>query len=117
MELTLPSSKTDPFRKGIKLTIAASLDNACPVRAMEWYLTRNTHRLYQAPLFCIGSLEQEAFSREYVVHKLLVLASTAGLGHGMWNGHSFRRGAATWVVQVGISETEIQTLGRLKSDA
>ena len=27
MEITLPSSKTDQFRKGIKLTIAASLDN------------------------------------------------------------------------------------------
>jgi len=42
IELTLPSSKTDPFRKGIKLTIAASLDNACPVRAMEEYLARDT---------------------------------------------------------------------------
>ena len=35
----------------------------------------------------------------------------------MWNGHSFRRGTATWAAQVGISETEIQTLGRWKSDA
>ena len=36
----------------------------------------------------------------------------------MWNGHSFRslRGAATWAAQVGITETEIQTLGRWKSD-
>ena len=117
MDLTLPSSKTDPFRKGIKLTIAASLDNACPVRAMEEYLARDTHRPHQAPLFCIGILEQEAFSREYVVHKLQALASIAGLGHGMWNGHSFRRGAATWAAQVAITETEIQTLGRWKSDA
>ena len=35
MELTLPSSKTDPFRKGVKLTIVRSHDTACPVRAME----------------------------------------------------------------------------------
>jgi len=35
----------------------------------------------------------------------------------MWNGHSFRRGAATWAAQVGMAETEIQTLGHWKSDA
>jgi len=116
IELTLPSSKTDPFRKGIKLTIAASLDNPCPVCAMEEYLTRDTHRPYQAPLFCIGSLEQEAFAREYDIHKLHGVASRAGLDYGMWNAHSFRRDAATWAAQVGISETEIQTLGRWKSD-
>ena len=45
------------------------------------------------------------------------LAMTAGLSHGRWNGHSFRRGAATWAADVGISETEIQTLGRWRSDA
>jgi len=83
---------------------------------MEEYLTRDTHWPYQAPLFYIDSLEQQAFSREYVVYKLQGLASTAGLGHSMWNGHSFRRGATTWAVQVGISETEIETLGRWKSD-
>ena len=31
MEVTLPASKTDPFRKGITLTISASEDDACPV--------------------------------------------------------------------------------------
>jgi len=34
MELTIPASKTDPFRKGITLTIAASGDPACPVNSM-----------------------------------------------------------------------------------
>jgi len=84
---------------------------------MEEYLPCNTHRPYQPPLFCIGSLEQEVFSQEYVVHKLQGLALTAGLGHCMWNGHSFRRGAAPWAAQGGISNTEIQTLGRWNSDA
>jgi len=39
MEVTLPISKTDPFRKGIQLTIAASQDPACPVHAMKRFLT------------------------------------------------------------------------------
>ena len=52
-------------------------------------------------------VEQQAFTREHVVHRLQELAITAGLHHGAWNGHSFRRGAATWAAEVGISETEI----------
>ena len=56
MDLTLPSLKTDPFWKRIKRAIPASLANVCPVRAMEQYLTRNTHRPYHAPLFCNGSI-------------------------------------------------------------
>jgi len=35
LELTLPSSKTDPFQQGITLTIVASSDAACPVKAMR----------------------------------------------------------------------------------
>ena len=51
------------------------------------------------------------------MQKLQQLALTVGLEQGMWNGQSFRRGAATWAAQVGIPETEIQTLGRWRSDA
>jgi len=57
MELTLPVSKTDPFRKGIKLTIASTEDAGCPFRAMERLKTTDTHRPQHAPLFCIGQLE------------------------------------------------------------
>jgi len=117
MELTLPSSKTDPFRRGIKLTIAASQDEACAVQAMKGLQAIDTHRPQWAPLFCIGRAEQLPFTRGHVVQKLQRLAITAGMGHGSWNGHSFRRGAATWAAEAGISDTEIQTLGRWKSDA
>jgi len=117
MELNLPSSKTDPFRKGIKLTIAACHDSGCPVRAMKAFLAIDTHRPKHAPLFCHGQLAQQAFTREHVVQKLQELAITAGLGRGSWSGHSFRRGAATWAAEIGITENEIQTLGRWRSDA
>jgi len=117
MEVTLPASKTDPFRKGIGLTISASEDDACPVKAMRQFLAVDTHRpgAAHSPLFCIGQLEQQAFTREYLVQRLQQLARTAGLGQGTWNGHSFRRGAATWAARVGISEAEIQTLARWRS--
>lgn len=112
IELTLPASKTDPFRQGIQLTIVASNDTGCPVNAMKYLRSIDTHRPQFAPLFCVGIHEQQPFTREYVVQTLQGLAITAGLGRGAWNGHSFRRGAATWAVAVGIGEAEIQMLGR-----
>ena len=117
MEVTLPSSKTDPFRKSIKLSIAASNDTGCQVEVMRRLLRVDTHRHPLTPLFCNGRHEQRAFTREYVVAKLHELARHARLGYGLWNSHSFRRGAATWAAEVGNSEAEIQTPGCWRSDA
>lgn len=117
MELTLPASKTDPFRKGIKLILASTGDKGCPVRAMKRLMEIDTHRPLLAPLFCIGQFDQRPFSLEYVVQKLQTLAIFAGLGTGSWNGHSFRRGAATWAAEVAVPEREIQILGRWRSEA
>ena len=117
MELTLPASKTDPFRHGIHLTISATNDIGCPVSAMRKLIQIDTHRHSHAPLFCIGLLEQQPFTREYVVQKLQQIAITCGLGRAAWNGHSFRSGAATWAAEVGIPEAQIQILGRWRSDA
>jgi len=83
MELTLPSSKTAPLQKGVKLTIAASFDIACQVHEMERFQIHETHRPQYATLFCLGILEQQAFTREDVVHMLQELATAAGLGHGV----------------------------------
>ena len=117
MKLNLPFSKTDPLRKGVKLTITATYDKGCPVLAMQRLRAIDTHRPEHGPLFWIGKLEQHAFRREYVVRRLQELATGVGLGQGIWNGYSFRRGPATWAAEVGIPENEIQTLGRWRSDA
>ena len=117
MQLTLPASKTDPFRKGITLTIAATNDAGCPVHAITRLQAIDHHRPASSPLFCIGRDQQQAFTREYVVRSLQRLALSAGLKQGTWNGHSFRRGAATWAAERGITDSEIQILGRWRSDA
>ena len=117
MELILLASKTDPFRKGITLMIAASRDFGCPVRAMRLLQATDNHRPLSSLLFCIGQRQQLAFTREYVVKSLQQLATRAGLGHGSWNGDSFRRGDATWAAEVGIPEAEIPIIGRWRSDA
>jgi len=117
MELILPSPKTDPFWKGITLTIAASNDATYPIHAIQHFFSHDTHRPPHSPLLCRGRVEQQAFTREYVVQQLQHLALMAGLGQGSWNGHSFRRGTATWAAQVGIPDREIQILSRWRSDA
>ena len=70
MELSLPASKTDPFRHGIQLTVAASNDAGGPATAMRNLFAIDTHRPPSAPLSCIGRLEQQPFTREYVVQNL-----------------------------------------------
>ena len=62
-------------------------------------------------------MEQQHFTREYVVQKLRELGIHSGLGVAAQNGHSFRCGAGTWAAEVGISEAQIQTPGGCRSDA
>ena len=70
MELTIPASKTDPFRNGITLTIATSGSAACPVHGMRRLQASDHHRPPSAPLFCIGRHQQLAFTREHVVRRV-----------------------------------------------
>jgi hypothetical protein len=50
--LTLPPSKTDPFRLGITIPTTAALDAACPVKALR-YLFEKYPMLPFSPLFSL----------------------------------------------------------------
>lgn len=113
LELTLPASKTDPFRQGITLTIAAINDEACPVQALrhlfqKWPAT-STSPLFEEP-------KKGDFTRDTVTTVLRLMLRSAGI-EGHYSGHSFRRGAATSAREAGLSDEEIQLLGRWKSDS
>jgi integrase len=114
LEISLPASKTDPFRKSVTITVAATGDAGCPVQAMSSYLSFDK-RPPNAPLFVAPG--NQPFSREYVVRRLRTLAQSAGFSSEAMNGHSFRRGAATWAHSRGIPEDTIQILGRWSSSA
>lgn len=111
IKLTLPASKTDPFRQGVIITIAASDNDACAVLAL--------HRLFHdwpapltTPLFQISG----SFTRQRLTETLReTLIMSCIEAH--YTGHSFRRGAATSAREAGLSEDEIQLLGRGKSDS
>ena len=111
LELTLPASKTDPFRRGVTLTIAASGDDACPVEAIR-YLFRRWKAPLDSPLFETAG----GFTRELVIGQVRQNLALLGI-KGHYSGHSFRRGAATSARAAGLSDDEIMLLGRWKSDA
>ena len=53
IKLTLPASKTDPFRQGVTITVTATGDEAYTVTALR-RLFRDWPALLSAPLFQIG---------------------------------------------------------------
>ena len=108
LELTLPASKTDPFRRGTTLTVAASGDDACPVRALR-HLFR-----WKAPLDSPLFQTAGGFTRELVIGQVRHILALLGV-KGHYSGHSFRRGAATSARLAGLSDEEIMLLGRWKS--
>jgi hypothetical protein len=118
--LTLPSSKTDPFRHGVTLTISPSMDPACPLAALQNLLTLHLAGRHPSqfdplqPLFVRPN--NQPFSRDYVVRCLRVCLTHLGIA-GRYSGHSFRRGAATSARLAGLTDHEIQLLGRWRSDA
>jgi hypothetical protein len=111
LRITLPTSKTDPFRLGVVLTIAATGDSACAVASLK-----HLFRLFPRPLTDPLFFPDRAFTRSLVIGELKTRLE--GLGHqGHYSGHSFRRGAATWAKERGLSTDDIKLLGRWKSDS
>ena len=121
--LTLPTPKTDPFRKGITLTTAAAGDAACAVTALHhlmssWPAEPYTPLFSNIPFNTLAADHTDGlanFDRNWVVAKLRDLLQEGVTGHYL--GHSFRRGTATWAKQAGIPDSDIQLLGRWKSGA
>ena len=111
--LNLPASKTDPFRKGVSLSIAAAGDDACAIKSLS-RLFNQYPAAPTAPLFHTAS--GTAFTRRLVTDVLR--QSLTSLGYtGHHSGHSFRRGAVTSARNTGLSEEEIMIFGPWKSDS
>ncbi|KAF5387550.1 hypothetical protein D9757_006561 [Collybiopsis confluens] len=115
IRLTLPESKTDPFRKGVSILIAAVPHSPfCAVTALKHLFA--THPLPSgSPLFCttVGL----PMTRSFFISMLKSHLEAAGIPSVGYSGHSFRRGAATSAAAAGYSDYEIQLLGRWRSDA
>ena len=106
LQVTLPSSKTDPFRRGVTLTIAAVDDEACVKNSLANLFSKFPAPLL-APLFDPGY----PYTRTHVTEVLRRTLATLSI-EGRYSGHSFRRDAAISARRAELSKDEIQLLER-----
>lgn len=114
MTVNVKCSKTDPFRKGIKLTIGKTGKNVCAVNAVKHYLTFLDNKEQKKPLFTCQ--DGKPLSRTRFVKEVQNLLEMSGANPLHFNGHSFRIGAATAAAAAGLPSWLIKNLGRWTSD-
>ena len=98
----------------VSLVISPSADaDVCPVKYMQRYLSLRGSA--PGPLFVFpgGSPVTRSFFTDNLNRSLI----WSGLSPKTYKGHSFRIGAATMASMMGVSEEEIQRMGRWRSQA
>lgn len=117
VQLTLPSSKTDPFRKGVCIILAAAPGRiSCPVDGLREMFRADSDASPESPLFHQRG-SNEPLRRKFFIDAVQTALRAAGFDARKYSGHSFRRGAASSAAAAGYSDYEIQLLGRWRSDA
>ena len=115
--ILLQSSKMDPFRKGVTVSLH-SIPNSivCPVKALRQFLVVRKHHQHRVedPLFLTP--QGKAMDRQFFVVHLKCVLAAAGFDEHLYNGHSFRIGAATTAARAHIPDHMIKILGRWSSD-
>jgi integrase len=116
--LRIKYSKMDQTRKGRILPIPksniAGFKHVCP-----FHLLTRLFTLFpappDAPLFSF-SRTRATFPAKDVIAEFRGSVTRAGVNGDadgrVWSGHSFRRGAATWAADVGLTDNAIMQLGR-----
>ena len=112
--LTLLSSKTDPFRKGVQISYFKK-SKLCPVTCMLSYICNYRRQAFNstAPLFVDGL--NQPFNRQQFIYYLRQILGRLGYKENDYCGHSFRIGAASTAAAVGIEDHLIKVLGRWNS--
>ncbi|VDI64285.1 Hypothetical predicted protein [Mytilus galloprovincialis] len=113
----LNSSKCDPFREGINITIFEN-DIFSPVDLMRRYIqVRKNHGARpDSYLFVNDEYNNAPLSRDTFIARLRESLFRLGYNDSKFCGHSFRIGAATSAAAAGVEDHIIQTLGRWSSD-
>ncbi|SOV05166.1 uncharacterized protein UDID_17854 [Ustilago sp. UG-2017a] len=111
--VTLPVSKTDPFRLGVKVVTPLVGGPECPIAHLCRLLSG---RPSSAPLFGLGPSGADPLPRSSFVAILRRAIAFTGLAPSAYAGHSFQCGATTWAARLGASPETIQCLGCWNSD-
>ncbi|KAL3876516.1 hypothetical protein ACJMK2_034360 [Sinanodonta woodiana] len=115
--LTLKTSKSDPFNKGVEVKVFENC-RFNPVQAMISYrgLRVKQGALAQSPLFLESEFDSSPLSRYTFINYLRNVLSHLGYEDSQFSGHSFRIGAATSAAASGVEDHIIKALGRWSSD-
>ena len=108
VSINIKASKTDPFRQGLTVRLAANGTFLCPLAAISHFLS--VHPTREGPLFVFHN-------NKYLTPKDVnsLLADTT-CGRANTTSHSLRIGAASTAAAMGCPKWLIQTLGRWSSD-
>ena len=96
-------SKTDPFRKGLTLSITSTGTSTCPVRAMHKYCSMIPREQHTGPLFSAGKFNP--LTRTQLSNILRRLLQQAG-----YNSHSTTRIALATSAAAGLPPWLIKTM-------
>ena len=113
LELKLISYKDSQGQPFSLSVMEAQGQGPCPVRAMRAYLQVRGDR--PGPLF--QYVTGQAVLRNDFNKELRQALQCCDLDPTTFKSHSFRIGAVTTAAQLGMSDRQIRTLGRWKSDA
>lgn len=105
MIISLPASKTDPFRRDVLLTVTIINDRACAMASIK-ILFKKFPATPNAPLF---HQSNDAFTREFLTFNLRT-AMRQLKHHENYSEHFFRRNAATSAKKTDLSDFDIQML-------
>ena len=94
----IKKSKADPFCRGTTITLGATQDMLCPVKALIPYLARRGSQA--GPLFICEN--QHFLTQQVFQSHLMKLLQDLNLDSSCYNTHSFRIGAATSVEAAGL---------------
>jgi len=111
VQVHIKRSKTDPFRKGVRLWLGKTDAEVFPLKAILPYMVTR----YTKPGSFFITADNKSLTRQRFYSLLFTLLNKIGLPATDYNTHSFRIGAATTAKGAGISDTHIQMLGRWQS--
>lgn len=115
MCLVLNSSKTIQYKERVVQipVVSATRSVLCPVFWLKTYMKRNKVSS-SGPLFVLPGKVKRPYSYQVFSKRLARGVKEAGL-HGQYTSHSLRRGAATFLSQLGLPLHDIRNYGDWRS--
>ena len=111
--IQIRASKTDAFRTGATVNLAPSGDSTlCAVSALDQL--RSVQPWSSSPLCRL--YPRSNLTRNKLNQLIRQLVVRSGVPEGRYTSHSFRIGAASTAIAVGIPEWKVQALGRWSSE-